>query len=79
MSSVADPRYIFANMFTAVVVEAFAYVYQMPGQASLTREDMRRSCIGPADPQARSRPCGPNLTLNDSATYEDKMWSHFLL
>ncbi|WVQ85091.1 hypothetical protein IAT38_007255 [Cryptococcus sp. DSM 104549] len=33
--------YIFLNMFTGVVVESFAYVYQMPGGASLNREDMR--------------------------------------
>lgn len=36
------PRYIFVNMFTGVVVESFAYVYQMPGQASLNREDIRK-------------------------------------
>ena len=34
-------RYIFVNMFTGVVVESFAYVYQMPGGASLNREEMR--------------------------------------
>ena len=28
-------------MFTGVVVESFAYVYQMPGGASLNREEMR--------------------------------------
>ncbi|EIW66778.1 hypothetical protein TREMEDRAFT_40774 [Tremella mesenterica DSM 1558] len=33
--------YIFVNMFTGVVVESFAYVYQMPGGASLNREEMR--------------------------------------
>ena len=66
-------------MFTAVVVEAFAYVYQMPGQASLTREDMRTFGIDPADPQARSKPCGPSLTLSDPAIYDDKMWFHSLL
>ncbi|ORX40063.1 Ion transport protein-domain-containing protein [Kockovaella imperatae] len=33
--------YIFANMFTGVVVESFRYVYQMPGHASLNREEMR--------------------------------------
>jgi hypothetical protein len=35
------PRYIFLNMFTGVVVESFAYVYQMPGGASLDRDQMR--------------------------------------
>ena len=34
-------RYIFVNMFTGVVVESFAYVYQMPGGSSLNREEMR--------------------------------------
>ncbi|WRT67795.1 uncharacterized protein IL334_004769 [Kwoniella shivajii] len=33
--------YIFLNMFTGVVVESFAYVYQMPGRSSLNREEMR--------------------------------------
>ncbi|KAK8858595.1 hypothetical protein IAR55_002824 [Kwoniella newhampshirensis] len=33
--------YIFLNMFTGVVVESFAYVYQMPGGSSLNREEMR--------------------------------------
>lgn len=33
--------YIFVNMFTGVVVESFAYVYQMPGKSSLNREEMR--------------------------------------
>ncbi|WVO12615.1 hypothetical protein L204_100220 [Cryptococcus depauperatus] len=33
--------YIFLNMFTGVVVESFAYVYQLPGKSSLNREDMR--------------------------------------
>ncbi|WVQ72778.1 hypothetical protein IAR50_002338 [Cryptococcus sp. DSM 104548] len=33
--------FIFVNMFTGVVVESFAYVYQMPGKNSLNREDMR--------------------------------------
>ena len=32
------------NMFTGVVVESFAYVYQMPGGASLNREEMRELC-----------------------------------
>ena len=36
-------RYIFLNMFTGVVVESFAYVYQMPGGASLDRDQMRES------------------------------------
>lgn len=36
-------RYIFLNMFTGVVVESFAYVYRMPGAASLNREEMRES------------------------------------
>lgn len=38
-------RYIFVNMFTGVVVESFAYVYQMPGESSLNREEMRRSFV----------------------------------
>ncbi len=38
-------RYIFVNMFTGVVVESFAYVYQMPGGSSLNREEMRRSFV----------------------------------
>ncbi|WVR06351.1 hypothetical protein IAU60_003382 [Kwoniella sp. DSM 27419] len=33
--------YIFLNMFTGVVVESFAYVYQRPGGSSLNRDDMR--------------------------------------
>ncbi|WVQ96668.1 hypothetical protein IAU59_003774 [Kwoniella sp. CBS 9459] len=33
--------YIFLNMFTGVVVESFAYVYQRPGGSSLNREEMR--------------------------------------
>nr|XP_019045668.1 high-affinity cell membrane calcium channel [Kwoniella bestiolae CBS 10118]OCF24598.1 high-affinity cell membrane calcium channel [Kwoniella bestiolae CBS 10118] len=33
--------YIFLNMFTGVVVESFAYVYQMPGGSSLNRAEMR--------------------------------------
>ncbi|KAK4687032.1 voltage-dependent calcium channel, partial [Tremellales sp. Uapishka_1] len=33
--------YIFLNMFTGVVVESFAYVYQMPGGTSLNREEIR--------------------------------------
>ncbi|WWC88695.1 uncharacterized protein L201_003608 [Kwoniella dendrophila CBS 6074] len=33
--------YIFLNMFTGVVVESFAYVYQMPGGSSLNRDEMR--------------------------------------
>jgi hypothetical protein len=39
-------RYIFLNMFTGVVVESFAYVYQMPGGISLDREQMRESKSG---------------------------------
>lgn len=31
------------NMFTGVVVESFAYVYQMPGGPSLNREEMSES------------------------------------
>lgn len=30
-------------MFTGVVVESFAYVYQMPGGVSLDREQMRET------------------------------------
>ncbi|ODO05658.1 hypothetical protein I350_04717 [Cryptococcus amylolentus CBS 6273] len=33
--------FIFVNMFTGVVVESFAYVYQLPGKSSLNREEMR--------------------------------------
>ncbi|BEI83049.1 hypothetical protein CcaverHIS002_0309170 [Cutaneotrichosporon cavernicola] len=33
--------YIFLNMFTGVVVQSFSYVYQMPGSATLDREQMR--------------------------------------
>ena len=35
-------QYIFANLFTGVVVDSFYYVFQMPGGAkSITREEMR--------------------------------------
>ena len=35
-------QYIFANLFTGVVVESFYYVFQMSGGAkSITREEMR--------------------------------------
>ena len=35
-------KYIFANLFTGVVVESFYYVFQMSGGAkSITREEMR--------------------------------------
>lgn len=37
----ADTRYIILNMFTGVVVSSFSYVYQMPGGASLDREEIR--------------------------------------
>lgn len=33
-------RYIFMNMFTGVVVESFAYVYQRPGGVSVNREEL---------------------------------------
>jgi hypothetical protein len=33
------------NMFTGVVVESFAYIYQMPGGASLNREEMSKLII----------------------------------
>jgi hypothetical protein len=32
------------NMFTGVVVESFAYVYQRPGGVSVNREELRMSC-----------------------------------
>ncbi|KAL7424030.1 calcium channel protein [Cryptotrichosporon argae] len=41
MLSFMSTGYIFLNMFTGVVVESFAYVYQMPGAASLNREEIR--------------------------------------
>lgn len=31
------------NMFTGVVVESFAYVYQRPGGVSVNREDISQS------------------------------------
>lgn len=35
-------QYIFANLFTGVVVESFYYVFQMSsGAKSITREEMR--------------------------------------
>lgn len=40
--SVDHTRYIFMNMFTGVVVESFAYVYQRPGGVSVNREDIRK-------------------------------------
>ncbi|CAE6501684.1 unnamed protein product [Rhizoctonia solani] len=33
--------YIFVNMFTGVVVENFSYVFQLTGEMSITREEMR--------------------------------------
>ncbi|KAG9119536.1 calcium channel protein [Ceratobasidium sp. 392] len=33
--------YIFVNMFTGVVVENFSYVFQLSGEMSITREEMR--------------------------------------
>ena len=42
MFSSVSPQYIFANLFTGVVVESFYYVFQMSGGAkSITREEMR--------------------------------------
>jgi hypothetical protein len=35
-------RYIFMNMFTGVVVESFAYVYQRPGGVSVNREELSK-------------------------------------
>lgn len=34
-------QYIFVNMFTGVVVENFSYVFQLTGETSLSREEMR--------------------------------------
>ncbi|CED84829.1 high-affinity cell membrane calcium channel [Phaffia rhodozyma] len=33
--------YLFVNMFTGIVVESFSYVFQVPGKASLNREEIR--------------------------------------
>ena len=38
-------RYIFMNMFTGVVVESFAYVYQRPGGVSVNREELSQSSL----------------------------------
>jgi hypothetical protein len=37
----SDPQYIFVNMFTGVVVENFSYVFQLTGEMSISREEMR--------------------------------------
>jgi len=33
------------NMFTGVVVESFAYVYQRPGGVSVNREELSQSSL----------------------------------
>jgi hypothetical protein len=43
-------RYIFMNMFTGVVVESFAYVYQRPGGVSVNREELSE-LASPSDDQ----------------------------
>ena len=54
-------------MFTGVVVESFAYVYQMPGGASLSREEMRKSDVVNAalTRQALSRSSGQSSIQNE--------------
>ena len=42
-------RYIFMNMFTGVVVESFAYVYQRPGGVSVNREELSTSAFKDGD------------------------------
>jgi hypothetical protein len=58
-------------MFTGVVVESFAYVYQMPGGASLNREDMRE--LLPCSPL--SDLAGPDA--NDATGAFKRVWAEF--